>query len=824
MPVCAVCSGTDFVCESGFYYCSECQTQSQDIREEVHEIDGDHVGKPVGGKRKRSSTGRTKSPVAVEENITTWEGFNFALVGLVDELISLGADPLLKKYVLRIWVAYLAKLEIAFTSKTEPAIPKLGPNYKHQDAEIIYGYSERKARQQEAKESKRKKHKKKKNDDDLLNDTNDSGKDLRKKNIRRKRVAIKMDYEKTMHEMSLASQSLTDVTLEMLSARKPDDDDECPEGEEKKQKGLQLSEIGEKFKDNFDYLHPGVLVRGKLPAILYLGLLMTGGKIKLSDLIRWMWEGHVSYSYLWKFFPPEAKIIGETYATFGAQVPPTAYHWVLEGTQQLGNFIDVKALKAPCLEDMIRHYTTELNLPDQICLIALRLLALLPKMQNSATVTVREKLPNWEGIAMAHVIVALKILFGLDDCTENRNSKVARRMNKLIASQHGSLKLFVWDDWVKFITLRQTALMLLHDRSALQNKLPTSAVQNIRPLVSLVKNKYVKDTKYATRKTILLMETHKQILSRLVSKDPLSESNDISIAFPPSISPLSDYTKVMIKACQDGQFNSASGEWGHTVRGMNLDMLAENFSSTKVDYLTHPESYVEWAQQQGLRVGLHSGSGVNDLKYPAPEKRHWKYNNLLLYRVKLILDENESQLNPTIPQTSHFTGQKRNYKCHKPIVYPKVGDGTEKVPLPMITEMTDCAPEKVIKSKMKEKKTVLKSSNEEFSNEDEENMLHTPHTEYWMLHFADVRETSFPGRYTDYKRQLPASFAFLLEECASLLEMEPSLLYREVSNLEAMHMDLASFDDLKATGSIGSNYNLKQYGKEQYVKYLKKCW
>lgn len=63
--------------------------------------------------------------------MTSWEGYNYALVGLVDELISLGVNPDLKKIVLQLWTTYLAKIEVAFTSTTEPAIPKLGPNYKH---------------------------------------------------------------------------------------------------------------------------------------------------------------------------------------------------------------------------------------------------------------------------------------------------------------------------------------------------------------------------------------------------------------------------------------------------------------------------------------------------------------------------------------------------------------------------------------------------------------------------------------------------------------------------------------------------------------------
>lgn len=62
--------------------------------------------------------------------MTSWEGFNFALVGLVDELICLGANPKLKMVVLKLWSNYLRKMEVAFYSNDGSALPKLGPNFK----------------------------------------------------------------------------------------------------------------------------------------------------------------------------------------------------------------------------------------------------------------------------------------------------------------------------------------------------------------------------------------------------------------------------------------------------------------------------------------------------------------------------------------------------------------------------------------------------------------------------------------------------------------------------------------------------------------------
>jgi TATA box-binding protein-associated factor RNA polymerase I subunit B len=65
----------------------------------------------------------------VTDEWTSWEYYNFILKGLVDELIGLGANKTIKVVVLQLWATYLKKLDVAFTSKRETRLPKLGINY-----------------------------------------------------------------------------------------------------------------------------------------------------------------------------------------------------------------------------------------------------------------------------------------------------------------------------------------------------------------------------------------------------------------------------------------------------------------------------------------------------------------------------------------------------------------------------------------------------------------------------------------------------------------------------------------------------------------------
>ena len=79
-------------------------------------------------------------------------------------------------------------------------------------------------------------------------------------------------------------------------------------------------------------------------------------------------------------------------------------------------------------------------------MLAQRLLEMMPDLGESVTVSFRASLPNWEGRAMAHIIIALKLLFGLDDATEHRNSRVARRFNKYSTTSYLNVfqVCFVW--------------------------------------------------------------------------------------------------------------------------------------------------------------------------------------------------------------------------------------------------------------------------------------------------------------------------------------------------------------------------------------------
>lgn len=113
---CELCGCTSFVKEFGYFYCSECQTQSQEIREHVFQED-----EGVGFNVKTSKKVRVKDEK--EHKVTSWECYNIVTLNLTDQLITLGANPKLRRVIKCLWLKYLEKLEVI--NLTHNIMPKL---------------------------------------------------------------------------------------------------------------------------------------------------------------------------------------------------------------------------------------------------------------------------------------------------------------------------------------------------------------------------------------------------------------------------------------------------------------------------------------------------------------------------------------------------------------------------------------------------------------------------------------------------------------------------------------------------------------------------
>ncbi|XP_015838851.2 TATA box-binding protein-associated factor RNA polymerase I subunit B isoform X2 [Tribolium castaneum] len=197
--VCEQCGGVDFYKEAGFYFCSGCQIQSQEVQEYVY----DEYTPETRLKTKKIQSDKTAK---TENKITSWECYNYILLGLTNELINLGADKKLKAVVRLLWMRYLEKLQVFKLGRDE--LPKLQAVCSNMDAEIVYG------------KLAKKKRKRNKSSSSELDVTSLDSTSLKHERVKRKRALAKAQYE----EFSKKSQETPSLHNETLTSLQTDND------------------------------------------------------------------------------------------------------------------------------------------------------------------------------------------------------------------------------------------------------------------------------------------------------------------------------------------------------------------------------------------------------------------------------------------------------------------------------------------------------------------------------------------------------------------------------------------------------------------------
>ncbi|XP_050053252.1 TATA box-binding protein-associated factor RNA polymerase I subunit B isoform X3 [Aphis gossypii] len=313
---CFVCGCNNFTVTDGAFVCNECGIQSQTIREEhvgIHENVQLNYEDPANIDHEIT----TGSQLEKAKKLLSWECYNFILLGLIDEIIELGAKPSLKIIVLQLWVQYLQFIEVAFTSKKFKKLPKLNTSINDVDCQILYGVKNLKnkilqAKIGVAKEKKKRCSNKRKS---LSSSINSSITDINKQN-RFSRKLKKLDH--TTRDSNNDSVGLSDdisllqrsnksskikikltknikQSLTSVSSKTNDLTNEEP---------LKLFKTGRKQWNSLKRKEKkNVLSIKKLICILQLALMINDDDIYLSDILRsniidkklFSWNNYVQY-------------------------------------------------------------------------------------------------------------------------------------------------------------------------------------------------------------------------------------------------------------------------------------------------------------------------------------------------------------------------------------------------------------------------------------------------------------------------------------------------------------------------------------------------
>lgn len=455
MVVCASCGGEDFDEVSGLYYCSECNTQSQDVRVEQMDDEGAappaHVGR-ASPRQSRKEMGDTTQEK--KRYYQTNELFNMILVRQVDALVSLGASPGLRGVVCRLWMDYLVRLEAVSRVEDDERTPRIGAVNRWSDlrtVEELVGASEK-------SERKRKKLQKALFGSGVRTRLTPRSSRCRKQLKNRCAVSrarnLDSDFEDVFEEEVATATEGEEVS---------DDDFEDFRSTAAKEYLERVVSRGVNYHDKKVGRDTEVTVvtLQRLLCIIYLGVLITGEPILLTDILRWARDGHLPYLHVMKLLPEDAKLWGQQWRTFVRLSMPTIDELAAQAAH-LAHFLGVRSeLRQPPLLPIVMRLVADLNLPLEFVNVCEQVLHMHPNMVPSwdmppkrAARSVPLFSPICEVRAAALLLLSLKLTFGLNG---SREVQLSRAVDEL-ASRHPEANLFVWSRWEKH--LRSRVLLL----------------------------------------------------------------------------------------------------------------------------------------------------------------------------------------------------------------------------------------------------------------------------------------------------------------------------------------------------------------------------
>lgn len=479
-----------------------------------------------------------------------------------------------------------------------------------------------------------------------------------------------------------------------------------------------------------------VITKTKLFAIIYLGLLINKDKLGLSDMMRFIREGHLSYNECEHFLPEDKKLNMNRYKYKGHFF---SYQYMRDAVAKLAVKIKIHHyLPLFDIFELCRRYCKELNLPGEIYeMIKVMITGNPPRMPFTEST---RKSPNYEGRAMSLVIFVLKLLFGFDGATEFYLSDFAEEINR-IKPKGG--KMFNFKNWLLFIKYRR----LVISEECFSFRFLENDYKNPELFLNFLSEHR---SRYEEKP---LNNVDLEIIERNLSKlKRQQKSLKTTMSFPPSLTPLSDYLKYIL---------DEKSKYLNTI-------LRCDFSNSSLEFLKYPYAFLN---EEVLTV--HGGLNKNFVYANAPSyrrileiKRESKTKSITT-KIKTkskVLSENTKELDQLMELKEKLKVKKERknmLKLHKNFNSALFEEYTSYLKL----ESSSCKSQSTGKG-------VKVSFNKHYR----------PEERFWLLsvNYNGYTEEAFQEHF----RELPFYFQLLLKECALIIEQNVRDLYEEYVMVE----------------------------------------
>ncbi|CAG9838493.1 unnamed protein product [Diabrotica balteata] len=735
---CAVCGGTDFTAESGYYFCNECQTQTQELKEHVFQEEDKYIN------IKRTKKIRNATPKKNAEQITSWECWNVIIMMLTEELINLGVDRSIKKIVRCLWMRYLEKLEVLHMQHDEK--PKFSLLNIKRDVKIVYGVAEKIYKRKNSVASE------------------ETSGNMVSKRLRssKKRALAKAQYKE--QSKTDGSSSLYNETLASLKSHSENSADReiqfntFSHLELKKTMSSQrikrhqkeiLSDTNKKrprfsriYRNRSYHLSPS-----KIYCILYLALLIKKDPMQLGDMLRFMREGHLSFHCYSHLFPESYADKRLNIADFRSTIS-LSHHEFRKRTAELANLLDVCCyISCPDLEALARRYCEEMNLPDDVFLAVKNILAKNPPYQGM----ICNHIPNYEGRVMAIIMFVLKLFYGLDDVSEINLSQFAKALN----ATWPNLKMFDIVEWMEFINYRRVLISEYH--------FPSSANENIGATNADLYMQYRKNHKididytpnvgFKKRPCSAEMTGYKDLLTEIIK---LQNDEFPHIEYPPSVHPYKSHSDVVKRLLHRSDPD-----------GIQFYMLTKYFQNRSMDFLFNPLAYL-W--QLNSKAKFQHG-GLND---------QWKLKTVGLSSKFQFLEQRYIKHIP-VEVVKHEVKRKPRKQIEKDVSGKNI-----KVKLKQFAKYHQYQfKEDLIELGKLSVRCTFNGEGRCNNDRQETYDLHCfPYERHW-INFTNTRiNFASAEQFKDYMNGFSSSFKMILKECSRITEQNEQELFEQFQSTE----------------------------------------
>lgn len=330
-----------------------------------------------------------------------------------------------------------------------------------------------------------------------------------------------------------------DKTSEVEDDKHDSNSEDCDKGKSKKKKSNG-------FRKDISFV-----TKGLLTAILYIALNLDRSDIQLSHISRFINEGRLSIQNCSKFIPRELNTREiPRWSSFIRCTRMNTSNCIRNIAMSVFKKLDLGTPLVPDLKKLIDSYITELCLPKEFKSLVFSLIHLLPcdflEVDNRTKKSL-VRIPDFEGVAMAYILIGLKMSFGLDDDYEVRLSEAVEKINnkhnymktyKLGKYSDRTDRLFSFREWCNFLQFRKTVLAKYYLPVAERHDLDVDDQVFMEHLDERSKRK---------------IELGDQVTMDILNKIPLDDSIGViaKSEFPATLTPMTTYTEVVLEYLQD---------------------------------------------------------------------------------------------------------------------------------------------------------------------------------------------------------------------------------------------------------------------------------